>query len=634
MEMLSDEAGIYKKYIYDIQKDIDINEFGSKSFWLHYLYKFNCRIPKSFFIRGLMLSDLDNANFIQEIKDTLLSFSDNGIYNIAIRSSSIEEDTFNESKAGHFNTIIGTFNETQVVENIKKILIDSRKLSDKPMGIILQSAIGCNSSGICFSSNPLNYRKDEIVISCIEGQGENLASGNKAGEDLVVYPEYLDEYKENDFLTRDSLKKLVKLSKDIEKNLRFPVDIEWGTSKDELYIFQCRPIASITSIKSGYYEINQLLDKALPYNIRNNEKVTIRQFSYENNIDISNAYVYLRNSSEDHDFDFIIPPKSEDCCGYSAVIIYPKMINDKVNRLFIGEKTKVNDLIKCYRYGVKSFPEYKNVQEGIHQLFSLTTNFWISAVILQEIYDPLYTGVMKETENGYLIEISKGHFVPKGIVDSSRYLIKNDKVVFKNEINQNMSYKIIEGHIISYRDDDYNTNFVSINEEIAVNISRYFKNILDDNKIIEFGILYKKANYKPYLIDIISDDKDDLRDDDIKRGIISHGKVVGALVNLEYNDDNKQFNMHYHDNVTHYNNNFTNSIFICEKPTIYLLSLLNKPNIGFIFKKGSVLCHLAVVLREKGIPAVLMNELELLDIDMNKSYQLDTSNKTLMIELN
>jgi len=51
-------------------------------------------------------------------------------------------------------------------------------------------------------------------------------------------------------------------------------------------------------------------------------------------------------------------------------------------------------------------------------------------------------------------------------------------------------------------------------------------------------------------------------------------------------------------------------IFLCRRPNIALLPLLEQyepGRIGFLFEEGSVLCHLAVVLREKGIPAVKLS---------------------------
>ena len=48
-------------------------------------------------------------------------------------------------------------------------------------------------------------------------------------------------------------------------------------------------------------------------------------------------------------------------------------------------------------------------------------------------------------------------------------------------------------------------------------------------------------------------------------------------------------------------------VFIAEKPYSEFLALLTYAQ-GFIFNQGSMLCHLAILLRERGIPARIINE--------------------------
>ena len=48
-------------------------------------------------------------------------------------------------------------------------------------------------------------------------------------------------------------------------------------------------------------------------------------------------------------------------------------------------------------------------------------------------------------------------------------------------------------------------------------------------------------------------------------------------------------------------------IFICKNPELTLLDLVNRykaQNIGFVFENCAVGAHMAVILREKGIPAI------------------------------
>ena len=62
------------------------------------------------------------------------------------------------------------------------------------MGVIIQEKIDADYSGVIFSSNPLNYSRKEMIISCVAGIGEELVSGSVSGQDIVVTVRN-DEYK-------------------------------------------------------------------------------------------------------------------------------------------------------------------------------------------------------------------------------------------------------------------------------------------------------------------------------------------------------------------------------------------------------------------------------------------------------
>ncbi|MBA3571705.1 MAG: hypothetical protein H0W34_06990 [Pyrinomonadaceae bacterium] len=59
-------------------------------------------------------------------------------------------------------------------------------------------------------------------------------------------------------------------------------------------------------------------------------------------------------------------------------------------------------------------------------------------------------------------------------------------------------------------------------------------------------------------------------------------------------------------------------IFLCKTPDIGLLDVIRRHDattIGFAFREGSVLAHLSVVLREKGIPAIVSGYVSLQEGD-------------------
>ena len=70
---------------------------------------------------------------------------------------------------------------------------------------------------------------------------------------------------------------------------------------------------------------------------------------------------------------------------------------------------------------------------------------------------------------------------------------------------------------------------------------------------------------------------------------------------------------HFHDDVEAIEQISEEVIFLCQTPSISLLDLISKydsKKIAFAFAEGSVLCHLAVVLREKRIPAIKIGDID------------------------
>lgn len=99
---------------------------------------------------------------------------------------------------------------------------------------------------------------------------------------------------------------------------------------------------------------------------------------------------------------------------------------------------------------------------------------------------------------------------------------------------------------------------------------------------------------------------------DIKKGILSRGKREEIICHVSV-DDYDSLNMHYHDVSKTMKKNNDKIVFFCKRPDIGLLDILNKydnSNISFVFAEGSILCHLAVILREKNIPAIIIGEFQ------------------------
>jgi len=101
--------------------------------------------------------------------------------------------------------------------------------------------------------------------------------------------------------------------------------------------------------------------------------------------------------------------------------------------------------------------------------------------------------------------------------------------------------------------------------------------------------------------------------------VMVHHEGLASALNTHFHDCH-QTAEHQHD-----------SIFVCESPTLDLVSLLPEDGlgVGFLFRGGSRLCHLAVLLRERKIPAMFVGEV-VDELKQGAVMRMDTNDQSLV----
>lgn len=607
---------------------VDKAIYGGKAFWLSWLIINRYNVPECFFIPAVDERELKKlmahltAN--EDFQEELMRFhNEEGLYAVAVRSSAIKEDQYSESYAGHFKSFIQEFQYDELLTGIGNVVksncIINGEASQK-VGVVVQRKIDASFSGIAFSSDPITGSKKAILISIIEGMGENLASGKKSGEDVII-EEDSNQYIIPSYDIRIGKEYLLTLShilKDIENKVNAPVDIEWCIDKstNELFILQCRPITTIFPKHTGVIPISLRNENTIPEQVKESDKVKIRLIAQRNNIDISNAYLVVFDPSGGFDENLLLSIKPQvRCKGFSVVLIYPKTISGNIIRHFAeNEFDRQNSAFRtCQRYDVRSYQDYSSLKRALFEIRAKCfEETWTCIAIIQEIFEPELTGIAKKIEDGYLVEVAKGHFVPKGLVPTSQYLVSfKGEIQFKNEVMQDFEYKIIQGTVSKAPVN----SVISATDNTITNVIQDLMPILSTStQAIEFGLLKdEKGLLNPYLIDLVDDNNvKELNSRLITQGVISIGKRTGRIKILSDNDiGNNSLELHYHNvfqNDTVINED---TIFVADTPDIALLEVLrhyNDDRIGFIFRTGSALSHFSIILREKKIPAVVINK--------------------------
>ena len=609
--------------------DIPLEQFGGKASGLKWLHENGFCVPETYFSRSISSDDCTDSYYDRLSSEIKNVFPPNT--KLAVRSSGIHEDGKTESKAGNYKTFLNvdSSDTDEILKRHKEIIADAKDKGDRS-GVIFQKMISAEYAGVIFTSNPENYSKEEMVISYRKGAGEQLVSGQTSDTvDLTIR-------KKNPVSANSELKpyieRLVAIAVKIEELQNKPMDIEWAAEKatGKIYVLQCRPITTILLPKNEIKKVT-LSSIGSDSRLERLDKVKIRLEAEKNDIMISYAYVVNCNcDTETFPFESIPLERSKFCKGYNIVVIEPKKIDGKIVRHFVGKKSDAIKCITCNRYNFRAFPKFEDIHTALCNIYAQVREFsWVCTMIIQEIFDPKYTGIIKQSGNATFIEVARGHFVAKGIVPMSMYVIE-DGTITANEVTQKKFYRILEGHQIEQNIDEQT---VHIDDDVLFDIQEQFKPILEKkNCNLEFGLLELDMELYPYLIDFTLDAADEtLKKDDISHGVMSHGCIQGKLVKLESSSIEQSLNAHCQNQIEESYNAGEPIIYVCELPNVKFMEKLGRKNIGFVFRSGSLLCHLAILLRERHIPALLFDNIESLKI--GEVYRIDTASAQKLKEV-
>src|SRR3989339_17434 len=206
---------------------------------------------------------------------------------VSVRSSAIGEDT-KLSFAGQYSTCLGVKKEN-LIESYLKVIASKFSpkaiyyyLSHEHIESGLAMSVGCvsmvnaRSSGVIYTSNPVNPDDNTILINSINGLGKLLVDGSITPDQFIVSKsnyEIIDAipaYKEKKLIlikdagvsireipeanrnelsvNKDEIRKLAELALKIEEHYCCPQDIEWAIDENNNpHILQTRPLKIIRS---------------------------------------------------------------------------------------------------------------------------------------------------------------------------------------------------------------------------------------------------------------------------------------------------------------------------------------------------------------------------------------------------
>jgi len=531
----------------------------------------------------------------------------------AVRSSGTTEDSENSSLAGVYNTKLNVkgfeeicsaiiecwlsyYSYTAVAARVRTNQFDS----SPAIGIIIQEMIPSELSGVAFTDGESN----DVVIEYVEGLGEQLVSGTVAPKRFESNSKSTLPQTENTIM-----RQVLSASIDLQVTFGKAVDIEWAWALDKLYILQVRPVTAhlrknrITEpvfLKAKLYS-----DINLPVGLELGEcrevytsYVTKRAPSYRlaisNNVDVAGAYIVHFNGAGilgetlkiDNLFNSSIPEVVLDLSSNIRQVVIPK-----------------EELIDYLQNTLGLTPS------------SLETH----TIIIREFVRGDYGFISRpvgEKGEGLLVEYSKD-----GLMDINRGTTYCDRLILNN----------VEQQLETDMSQVGNANDVEAFRGAIPTIDNFTK--LMNKSMPGTQLEWVLEDGVPYFVDFSREQDEVLfsSNDGNEAVIVAKGVAKGPVFSLNDSDEmlyrlsigpavsvDKTEDVLEHEGLQELINKISS---YSEKPIIYVqrpyavLSTLFEHVSGFIFAEGSLLCHLAILLRENNIPSVIHPKFEIVNQD-------------------
>jgi pyruvate,water dikinase len=202
---------------------------------------------------------------------------------VAVRSSAAAEDSETASYAGQQETFLHVRGAGEVRSRVRDcwasffseraLFYRQRKgsLDDLGMAVVVQRMVHADVAGVLFTCDPVQRRRDRMVVEAVLGLGEAAVSGEVTPDHYVLKRDGTvkrAQVASQPFaivasegggteqralepaeggarkLSDDVLRELARIGDDLEQRLGSPQDIEWALEGGDLYVLQARPVTA------------------------------------------------------------------------------------------------------------------------------------------------------------------------------------------------------------------------------------------------------------------------------------------------------------------------------------------------------------------------------------------------------
>jgi pyruvate, water dikinase len=178
---------------------------------------------------------------------------------VAVRSSACAEDSQAASFAGQQETFLDVQGAEAVCARVidcwasffseRALFYRSRKgsLEDLGMAVVVQAMVAADTSGVLFTIDPVQRRRDRMVVEAVRGLGERVVSGETTPDHYVVDRAGVvkrERLVNGGVLRPHELAALAELGRGLEERFGCPQDVEWAIADGRIHLLQSRPVTT------------------------------------------------------------------------------------------------------------------------------------------------------------------------------------------------------------------------------------------------------------------------------------------------------------------------------------------------------------------------------------------------------
>ncbi|MGH3436443.1 MAG: PEP/pyruvate-binding domain-containing protein [Sciscionella sp.] len=237
----------------------DAARVGRKAATLGVLTRAGLAVPEGLVLTAEAAEDGSSATLPDDVEAAIRSIAAHfGRGLLAVRSSSVAEDTPDASYAGQYETVLHVVGLDALRAAIRSCWASARservrayqrargKAGTPPIAVLVQRQVDADVAGVAFSANPVSGARHEVLVSAVPGLGDTLVNGERQPDEWVVTGQVATAVRvPHQALAEPQAKAVAALARRVESLLGGPQDVEWAMADGKLLVLQARPITAL-----------------------------------------------------------------------------------------------------------------------------------------------------------------------------------------------------------------------------------------------------------------------------------------------------------------------------------------------------------------------------------------------------